>query len=75
MQRGACDEAMTSRAGATISADRTRLAPATTAADSEIVEDLLLAGALLGELRADCSKRRDHFKAHPHGNLGRVPGK
>jgi hypothetical protein len=52
-QRGGCGVAMTSRARPPMSAERTTLASATTAAGSEIVEDLLLFGALFGELCAD----------------------
>jgi hypothetical protein len=51
------------------------LASATTAAGSEIVEDLLLAGALLGELCADLlGEAQEHFAAHLDRELGRVPG-
>lgn len=52
-QRGPCGEAITRRARPPISADRTTLASATTAAGSEILEDLLLAFASGLELRAD----------------------
>jgi hypothetical protein len=52
-QRGGCGVAMTSRARPPMSAERTTLASATTAAGSEIVEDLLLCGSLFGELCAD----------------------
>ena len=52
-QRGPCGEARTRRARPPISAERIALASATTPAGSEIVEHLLLARALLSELRAD----------------------
>jgi len=52
-QRGPCGEAITSRARPPISAERTTLASATTAAGSEIVEHLLLVCAAGFELRAD----------------------
>jgi hypothetical protein len=53
MQRGPWAEAMTRRARPPMSAERTTFASATTAAGSEIVEDLLLADALRAELGAD----------------------
>src|SRR5687768_7760876 len=69
-QRGPCGEAITSRARPPMSAERTTLASATTAAGSEIVEDLLLGGSLLGELRADLlGEAQEHFAAHLEGNV------
>jgi hypothetical protein len=66
---------MTSDARPPTSAERTTLASATTAAGGEIVEDLLLAGALFGELLADLlGEAQEHFAAHLDGELGRVPG-
>ena len=67
--------ARTSCARPPISAERTTLASATTATGSEIVEDLLLAGALwLGELCADLlGKSQEHFAAHLDGHLRACP--
>lgn len=73
-QRGAWGEAITRRARPPISADRTTLASVTTAAGSEIVEDLLLGCALGLELRADLfGEAQEHFAANLDGQLWRVP--
>src|SRR6266545_1956589 len=73
-QRGPCGEAITRRARPPMSAERMTLASATTAAGSEIVEHLLLAGALLVELGADLlGEAQEHFAAHLERQLGRVP--
>jgi hypothetical protein len=67
---------MTTGARPPMSADRTTLASATTAPGSEIVEYLVLAGALVGEFCADLlGKAQEHFAAQLDGRSGVSQGR